>query len=128
VQTKAERDGDEWIINGQKVWTSGLISAISAKSSAAQTAAPETFGPYCVYHQYEGSGVEVRPLRQMTGGSSFNEVFLTNVRVADDHRLSGINHGWSVALTTLSNERASIGAGSSFAGPGSRTAQGLSPC
>jgi acyl-CoA dehydrogenase len=56
-------------------------------------------------------GVEVRPLRQMTGGASFNEVFFTDVRVPDDHRLGDVNHGWSVALTTLMNERASIGAG-----------------
>ena len=56
-------------------------------------------------------GVEVRPLRQMTGGASFNEVFFTDVRVPDDHRLGDVNDGWSVALTTLMNERAAIGAG-----------------
>ena len=56
-------------------------------------------------------GVEVRPLRQMTGGASFNEVFFNEVRVPDDHRLGDVNQGWSVALTTLMNERASIGAG-----------------
>ena len=56
-------------------------------------------------------GVEVRPLRQMTGGASFNEVFFTEVRVPDDHRLGDVNQGWTVALTTLMNERASIGAG-----------------
>jgi alkylation response protein AidB-like acyl-CoA dehydrogenase len=56
-------------------------------------------------------GVEVRPLRQMTGGASFNEVFFTDVRVADDHRLGDVNNGWNVALTTLMNERAAIGAG-----------------
>ena len=56
-------------------------------------------------------GVEIRPLRQMTGGASFNEVFFTEVRVRDDHRLGDINNGWNVALTTLMNERAAIGAG-----------------
>src|SRR4029450_5012438 len=56
-------------------------------------------------------GVEVRPLRQMTGGASFNEVFFTDVRVPDDHRLGDVNQGWTVALTTLMNERAAIGAG-----------------
>ena len=56
-------------------------------------------------------GVEIRPLRQMTGGASFNEVFFTDVRVPDDHRLGDVGQGWTVALTTLMNERASIGAG-----------------
>jgi acyl-CoA dehydrogenase len=61
------------------------------------------------------AGVEVRPLRQMTGGASFNEVFFTDVRVPDDHRLGDVNHGWTVALTTLMNERASIGGGGGVA-------------
>src|SRR5207248_749394 len=61
-------------------------------------------------------GVEVRPLRQMTGGSTFNEVFFTDVRVPDDHRLGDVNQGWTVALTTLMNERAAIGGGGTSAG------------
>ena len=61
-------------------------------------------------------GVEVRPLRQMTGGASFNEVFFTEVRVPDDHRLGDVNNGWNVALTTLMNERAAIGAGGAGGG------------
>jgi acyl-CoA dehydrogenase len=61
-------------------------------------------------------GVEVRPLRQMTGGSTFNEVFFTDVRVPDDHRLGDVNQGWTVALTTLMNERAAIGAGGAGVG------------
>jgi alkylation response protein AidB-like acyl-CoA dehydrogenase len=63
-------------------------------------------------------GVEVRPLRQMTGGASFNEVFFNEVRVPDDHRLGDVNQGWTVALTTLMNERASIGGGGVGAGGG----------
>ena len=72
-------------------------------------------------------GVEVRPLRQMTGGASFNEVFFTEVRVPDDHRLGDVNGGWAVALTTLMNERASIGAGSG-GGWASPTRSGSSRC
>ena len=63
-------------------------------------------------------GVEIRPLRQMTGGANFNEVFFTEVRVPDDHRLGDVNQGWTVALTTLMNERASIGAGAGGGGMG----------
>ncbi|NIR40934.1 MAG: acyl-CoA dehydrogenase, partial [Actinobacteria bacterium] len=63
-------------------------------------------------------GVEVRPLRQMTGGASFNEVFFTDVRVPDDNRLGEVNDGWRVAITTLMNERASIGSGSGGMGTG----------
>ena len=63
-------------------------------------------------------GVEIRPLRQMTGGASFNEVFFTDVRVPDDHRLGDVNNGWNVALTTLMNERAAIGAGGGTGGGG----------
>src|SRR5204862_6512194 len=61
-------------------------------------------------------GVDVRPLRQMTGGASFNEVFFADVRVPDDHRLGDVNEGWTVALTTLMNERAAIGGGGGGAG------------
>ena len=68
-------------------------------------------------------GVEVRPLRQMTGGASFNEVFFNEVRVPDDHRLGDVNQGWSVALTTLMNERASIGAGGAGGSAGGITAR-----
>ena len=73
-------------------------------------------------------GVEVRPLRQMTGGASFNEVFFNEVRVPDDHRLGDVNEGWTVALTTLMNERASIGAGGGGRRLGGANAPGSSRC
>ncbi len=120
LQTRAERDGDEWLITGQKVWTSGAqysdIGEIIARTDADQ---PKHKGLTGFIVDMRAPGVEVRPLRQMTGGASFNEVFFTDVRVHDDHRLGDVNHGWAVALTTLMNERAAIGAGGSGAGSAS---------
>jgi alkylation response protein AidB-like acyl-CoA dehydrogenase len=111
LQTRAERDGDEWVITGQKVWTSGAqysdIGEIIARSDPDQ---PKHKGLTGFIVDMRAPGVEVRALRQMTGGASFNEVFFTEVRVPDDHRLGEVNNGWGVALTTLMNERAAIGA------------------
>ncbi len=112
LQMQAERDGDEWVLNGQKVWTSGAqycdIGEVICRTDPNQ---PKHRGLTGFVVDMHAPGVEVRPLRQMTGGASFNEVFFTDVRVADDHRLGDVNGGWSVALTTLMNERASIGGG-----------------
>jgi len=111
LQTRAERDGDEWVITGQKVWTSGAqysdIGEIICRTDPDQ---PKHRGLTGFVVDMRAPGVEVRPLRQMTGGASFNEVFFNEVRVPDDHRLGDVNGGWAVALTTLMNERASIGA------------------
>ncbi len=113
IQTGAVRDGDEWIVNGQKVWTSGAqysdIGEIITRTSPDK---PKHRGMTMFLVDMHAPGVDVRPLRQMTGGSSFNEVFLTNVRIPDSHRLGDVDQGWSVALTTLMNERASIGGSS----------------
>jgi acyl-CoA dehydrogenase len=112
LQTKADRDGDEWIVTGQKVWTSGAqysdIGEVICRTDPDQ---PKHKGLTGFIVDMHAPGVEVRPLRQMTGGASFNEVFFNEVRVPDDHRLGDVNQGWSVALTTLMNERSSIGAG-----------------
>ncbi|MDP2289761.1 MAG: acyl-CoA dehydrogenase family protein [Actinomycetota bacterium] len=112
LQTKAVRDGDEWIITGQKVWTTGAqysdLGEIIARTDADM---PKHKGLTGFIVDMHAPGVEVRPLRQMTGGASFNEVFFNEVRVRDDHRLGDVNNGWNVALTTLMNERAAIGAG-----------------
>jgi acyl-CoA dehydrogenase len=119
LQTRAERDGDEWVINGQKVWTSGAqysdIGEVIARTDADQ---PKHRGLTGFIVDMKAPGVEVRPLRQMTGGASFNEVFFTDVRVPDDQRLGDVNNGWNVALTTLMNERAAIGAGAGASGTG----------
>ena len=110
VQAKAERDGDEWLITGQKVWTSGAqFSDIGEIICRTDPSLPKHKGLTGFIVDMRAPGVEIRPLRQMTGGASFNEVFFNEVRVRDDHRLGEVNNGWNVALTTLMNERASIG-------------------
>jgi acyl-CoA dehydrogenase len=112
LQTSAVRDGDEWIVNGQKVWTSGAhLSDIGEIICRTDPSAPKHRGLTGFVVDMHAPGVEVRPLRQMTGGASFNEVFFNDVRIPDSHRLGDVNGGWTVALTTLMNERAAIGGG-----------------
>jgi len=119
VQTKAVRDGDEWIVTGQKVWTSGAhLSDIGEIICRTDPDAPKHKGLTGFVVDMRAPGVDIRPLRQMTGGASFNEVFFTEVRVPDSHRLGDVNGGWTVALTTLMNERAAIGGGSMSSGSG----------
>jgi alkylation response protein AidB-like acyl-CoA dehydrogenase len=110
LASKAVRDGDEWIINGQKVWTTlahmsrwGLIIA------RTDTEAVKHNGITAFVVDMQAPGVEVRPLRQMTGEAEFNEVYFTDVRIPDSERLGNPGDGWRVSLTTLMNERVSIG-------------------
>ncbi len=117
LQTRAERDGDEWRITGQKVWTSvAQFADIGEIICRTDPSLPKHRGLTGFVIDMHAPGVEVRPLRQMTGGATFNEVFFTDVRVPDDHRLGDVNQGWTVALTTLMNERAAIGAGGAGVG------------
>ncbi len=119
LQTKAIRDGDEWLVTGQKVWTSGAhLSDIGEIICRTDPDAPKHKGLTGFVVDMRAPGVEIRPLRQITGGASFNEVFFTEVRVPDSHRLGDVNGGWTVALTTLMNERAAIGGGSMSSGNG----------
>ena len=119
VQTRAILDGDEWILNGQKVWTSGAhYSDIGEIICRTDPDLPKHQGLSAFVVNMKAPGVEVRPLRQMTGGASFNEVFFTDVRVPADHLLGDVNSGWTVALTTLMNERAAIGGGGAAGGSG----------
>lgn len=120
VQARAVRDGDDWIITGQKVWTSNAHHAqIGEIICRHDPEAPKHAGITAFLVDMKAPGVEVRPLRQMTGGAGFNEVFLTEVRVPDSHRLGEVGEGWKVTATTLANERASIGSGMGLGrGPG----------
>jgi alkylation response protein AidB-like acyl-CoA dehydrogenase len=125
LKATATRDGDEWLVTGQKVWTSGAhLSDIGEIICRTDPDGPKHKSLTGFVLDMHTPGVDVRPLRQMTGGASFNEVFFDEVRVPDSHRLGEVNGGWSVALTTLMNERAAIGAGSAT-GSGNMSSQRL---
>ena len=110
LSTKAVRDGDEWIVNGQKVWTTlAHLSKWGMLVARTDPEAPKHKGLTYFVVDMEAPGVEVKPLRQMTGEAEFNEVFFTDVRIPDSERLGDVGEGWRVSLTTLMNERVSIG-------------------
>ncbi|HEY9558533.1 MAG TPA: acyl-CoA dehydrogenase family protein [Acidimicrobiales bacterium] len=111
LQTRAERDGDEWIVNGQKVWTSGAqFSRWGILIARTAADVPKHEGITYFVIDMDQPGIEVRPLKEMTGGATFNEVFLTEARVPHDNVIGDVNRGWGVAVTTLAHERNSLGA------------------
>ncbi len=110
LRTRAERDGDGWVINGQKIWTSGAhFSDFGVIVVRTDPTVPKHKGLSYFYVDMKAPGVEIKPIKQLTGESDFNEVYFTNVRVADSQRLGEVGQGWQVSLTTLMNERAAIG-------------------
>jgi alkylation response protein AidB-like acyl-CoA dehydrogenase len=110
LSTKAVRDGDEWIVNGQKVWTTlAHISRWGMLVARTDPDQPKHKGLSYFVVDMHAPGVEVKPLRQMTGDAEFNEVYFTDVRIPDAERLGEVGEGWRVSLTTLMNERVSIG-------------------
>ena len=112
LRTSAVRDGDDWVINGQKIWTTGAQyckwGMIVTRTDAI---AEKHRGITYFIVDMKSPGIEIRPIKQINGLSGFNEVFFTDVRVPDKNRIGAVNEGWRGAITTLMNERASIGGG-----------------
>ncbi|WP_214403137.1 acyl-CoA dehydrogenase family protein [Pseudonocardia lacus] len=114
IRTSAVRDGGDWVVNGQKIWTSGAhFSDIGLIVCRTDPDGPRYRNLTAFIVDMHDPGVEVRPIRQLTGHSSFNEVFLTDVRIPDTHRLGEPGQGWAVIISTLMSERSSIGTGNS---------------
>src|SRR5207253_600749 len=108
--TRAVRDGDEWIVNGQKVWTTlAQIASFGMLLARTDPDAPKHKGMTYFIVDMHAPGVEVRPLRQMTGDAEFNEVYFSDARIPDTMRLGDVGEGWRVAVATLMNERSAIG-------------------
>jgi alkylation response protein AidB-like acyl-CoA dehydrogenase len=112
LRTKAEKDGDDWIINGQKIWTSGAQhSDYGILITRTDPTVAKHKGLTMFFLDMKSPGVEVRPIKQVNGQSGFNEVYFTDVRIPDNQRLGEVGAGWQSSLTTLMNERLSIGSG-----------------
>ncbi|MGO8917276.1 MAG: acyl-CoA dehydrogenase family protein [Stellaceae bacterium] len=110
LRTRAERSGDEWIINGQKIWTSGAqYSDYGILVTRSDPNLPKHKGLTFFFLSMTSPGIDIRPIKQISGQSHFNEVFFTDVRIPDSQRLGAVGAGWQVALTTLMNERLAVG-------------------
>jgi alkylation response protein AidB-like acyl-CoA dehydrogenase len=119
LATRSEADGDEWVLNGQKVWTTvAHLASFGLLLARTNPDVEKHKGITCFLLDMHAPGVEVRPLYQITGEAEFNEVFFTDVRLHDDTRLGDVGEGWRVAVTTLMNERVAIGGGVGRRGDG----------
>jgi alkylation response protein AidB-like acyl-CoA dehydrogenase len=120
LRTRSVRDGDDWVINGQKIWTSGAhYSDYAILVTRSDPDVPKHQGLTYFFLSMKSPGIEIRPIKQINGQANFNEVYFTDVRIPDSQRLGAPGQGWQVAITTLMNERAAIGGGggvSAFAG------------
>jgi len=121
LRTRAEPASDgsgDWIVNGQKIWTSGAqVSDWGLLITRTDSSVPKHKGLTMFFLSMKTPGVEVRPIKQANGQSGFNEVYFTDVRIPDSQRLGAVGQGWEVSLTTLMNERLSIGSGMSSGFP-----------
>jgi len=109
VRTRALRDGDDWVVNGQKVWTTGAhVSDWGVVLVRTDPLEEKYAGMSCFWLSMRSPGIEVRPIRQASGHAAFNEVFFTDVRIADAQRLGGVGEGWKVAISTLMKERMAV--------------------
>jgi alkylation response protein AidB-like acyl-CoA dehydrogenase len=112
ARTRAVKDGDDWVINGQKVWTSGAhYSDYGIVLVRTNIDKPKHKGMTMFWLDMKSPGVDVRPIHQMSGGRDFNEVYFTDVRVKDSQRLGAVDDGWRTSLVTLMNERLAVGGG-----------------
>jgi alkylation response protein AidB-like acyl-CoA dehydrogenase len=110
LRTRAVRDGDDWIVNGQKIWTSGAhFSDWGVIVTRSDPRAPKHKGLTYFFLDMHSPGIEVRRIKQISGGSNFNEVYFTDVRIPDRQRLGRVGEGWGVSITTLMNERLAVG-------------------
>ncbi len=110
LRTRSVRDGDEWVINGQKIWTSGAHYAdMAILVTRSDPDAPKHRGLTYFFLDMKSPGIEIRPIKQISGFANFNEVFMTDLRIPDTQRLGDVGQGWQVAITTLMNERVSSG-------------------
>lgn len=118
LRTSAVPEGDEWVVNGQKIWTSGAhYSDFGMIVTRSDPNVPKHQGLTYFIVDMKSPGIEIRPIRQMNGAAGFNEVFFNDVRIPDQNRIGEVGDGWRGAITTLMNERSSIGSGGA-PGPG----------
>ncbi|MFZ9707110.1 MAG: acyl-CoA dehydrogenase family protein [Ilumatobacteraceae bacterium] len=119
LRTSAVRDGDEWVINGQKIWTSvAQYAQYGILLARTDTRADKHHGITYFICPMRSEGIEIRPIREMTGGTTFNEVFFTNVRIPHANVVGEVHDGWRLARVTLSNERVSLSTGGALWGRG----------
>jgi alkylation response protein AidB-like acyl-CoA dehydrogenase len=110
IKTRAERNGDDWVLNGQKIWTSGAhYSDFGIIVTRTDPNVPKHKGLTMFFIDMKSPGIEIRPIKQINGDRAFNEVFFTNVRIPDSQRLGAVGQGWQVSLVTLMNERLAVG-------------------